>query len=288
MQSMSLQASFRRRRTRRSGAFAHAGTVQVGGDAIYYQTRGDAELARQTVILLHGMAADTSVWQELVRGLPPSYYVIAPDLPGHGHSQGDGLPTVPAYGAFLTAFLNALGISRPVVVVGHCLGAAIALEFARTAGDRLAGLVISGLGTGPLVEMEVLEALERGEVLDEFVARRFSAGVSPEMADEERLRWHRTRPEVRCADVAAALAFVLEPPATRLTAPLLVVGAEADDLVPLEALRGLLDWYPGAEVHLLPDTGHLSMLEQPGLYRAALEAFLGKLAAQPPVPRAWA
>lgn len=285
---MSLQTSPHRRRTRRSLATLHAGTVQVSGDAIYYQTRGDCELARQTVLFVHGVASNRAVWNEVIAGLPGSYYVIAPDLPGHGESQGAGRPSVRDYSAFLLDFLNALSIMHPVVVVGHCLGAAIALDFARRADDRVAGLVISGLGVGAPSHGELLEALELGEVSEALLASRLSAGAPPELTMQELLRWHHTRPEVRYGDVAAAMAYGADLPCTGLSAPLLALAADADSLVRVEQVQALQAWYPQARVRRLAEAGHLAMLERPALYRAAVEGFLRKLVAQPPVPRSWA
>lgn len=85
---------------------------------------------RSVVLLLHGTGGARHSWAPVLEHLDPSIGVLAPDLPGHGLSACDaharhGLRDM---AADLIALIEAEGLSRIDVVVGHSAGAAVALE----------------------------------------------------------------------------------------------------------------------------------------------------------------
>ncbi|GAB6852318.1 alpha/beta fold hydrolase [Paraburkholderia kururiensis] len=108
--------------------------VAAGTSYSVYPPQG--ALACETVVLIHGVGMNHSVWAPQIDALTQHYQVVAYDMLGHG---GSGLPT-PAptlgeYAAQLEALLDALQIQR-VHVVGHSMGALVALEFALTHPER--------------------------------------------------------------------------------------------------------------------------------------------------------
>jgi pimeloyl-ACP methyl ester carboxylesterase len=109
------------------------------------------------VVAVHGLTASHACWASLADALAPAVRLIAYDLRGRGESDkpatGYGLA---AHGADLAGLLDHFGLTR-AVLVGHSLGAGIALRFAVTHPRRVAKLVLidGGLDTRP----EVLESL---------------------------------------------------------------------------------------------------------------------------------
>lgn len=93
-----------------------------------YRTAG----AGQTpVVLLHGWCCRGSDWDAVVADLATCRQVIVPDLPGHGISEvGEGPWTVESSADAVAKLLRELEAER-VVLVGHSLGAAVAIEVAR-------------------------------------------------------------------------------------------------------------------------------------------------------------
>ena len=108
------------------------------GLAIAYDVRGQGKVA---VVLLHCWACDRSFWKEQVGPLARRYRVVTVDLGGHGAS-GDGRErfTVASLGGDVQAVVEALRLER-VVLVGHSLGATVALDAARRMPGRVAGVV---------------------------------------------------------------------------------------------------------------------------------------------------
>ncbi|KQU64446.1 MULTISPECIES: alpha/beta fold hydrolase [unclassified Rhizobacter] len=130
--------------------------LDVQGRAAFVYTGGkplDATLP--ALVFVHGAMHDHSVW-----GLQTRYLahhrraVLAPDLPGHGRSDGPAPASVEACADWLLALLVAAGIER-AAFVGHSMGSLIALEAAARLGEHATGLVL----LGPAYPMKVSDTL---------------------------------------------------------------------------------------------------------------------------------
>jgi len=109
---------------------------------LHYKIHGDTSPAARTVILLHGMAASGRYWRRLVELQTPGIRYVSIDLLGFGQSPKPKHITYD-YVTHLAAIhetLAAIGISKPVSLVGHSMGALLALRYAAehpTAIDKL-------------------------------------------------------------------------------------------------------------------------------------------------------
>ncbi len=93
------------------------------------------------VLLVHGVGLNADAWEPQIAGLSTQRRVIAIDLPGHGRS--DLLAEAAGLADYVTAvagFIDAMGLS-PVPVVGHSLGAMVALGLALDHPDKVALLI---------------------------------------------------------------------------------------------------------------------------------------------------
>jgi pimeloyl-ACP methyl ester carboxylesterase len=120
------------------------GRDATSGDAagtrysVYAPQAGDA---RETVVLIHGVGMNHSVWSPQIGALTAHYRVVAYDMLGHGGSAlPSAAPTLDEYASQLERLLDALRIER-AHVVGHSMGALIALEFALTRPGRTRSVV---------------------------------------------------------------------------------------------------------------------------------------------------
>jgi len=88
------------------------------------------------VLLLHGVGLRAEAWQAQIDALCAHYHVIAPDMPGHGQSpHPTGLRRLADYAQAYLPVLEQLG--RPVMIVGHSMGAMIALELASREPEKV-------------------------------------------------------------------------------------------------------------------------------------------------------
>jgi pimeloyl-ACP methyl ester carboxylesterase len=115
-------------------------TAIVFGAKIYYLEAGDAK--NPTIVLLHGLGADTESWQFNIAALAAKYHVVAPDQIGFGKSDKPFLKyRVGTYTDFLDKFLSELNIEK-ASLVGNSLGGWIAADFALKYPARVERIVL--------------------------------------------------------------------------------------------------------------------------------------------------
>ena len=109
--------------------------LEINGKRVVCGTGGTERRSGQPLLLfLHGAGNDHSVWSLQARALAhDGWNVIAPDLPGHGGSEDDPvLDSIAAYADWTEQLLIGLEYER-CAVVGHSMGACIALDLAARA-----------------------------------------------------------------------------------------------------------------------------------------------------------
>src|SRR5229473_8368611 len=113
----------------------------VDGVKIFVGTGGrELAPALPLVVFLHGAGLDHTVWALLARWFAHrGFGVLAPDLPGHGRSEGEPLESIDAMADFTAALITAAG-ARNAGIVGHSLGSLIALETAVRHPGKVAAL----------------------------------------------------------------------------------------------------------------------------------------------------
>lgn len=258
----------------------------VNGAAVYaYTAARPRQAAHPTLVFVHGAAHDHSVWALQSRYFAHhGWNVLAVDLPGHGRSAGDALASIEALADWLPAVLDAMGAGT-AALVGHSMGALVALQCASRHAGRITQLAL----LGPAAPMEVSDVLLDAASDDEHVAYQlingwsFSAGkqlggnqVPGMWMTGNALRLlERAHPGVLATDLMACRRYVdgLDA-AAAVRCPALLMIAGRDLMAPPSRAALLAERIPGSEVVTLPDCGHSLMAEAPDAVLDALKAFL--------------
>lgn len=257
------------------------GSVQVGGESIYYEAAGMAE-NRPTILFLHESGGTSATWHGQLVGLAQQARCIVPDLPGHGRSEGVGHSQVSEYSRAVLSFLDALAIRWPVVVAGVCLGAAVAVDLALNAPERVAGLVLCGVSPSGRACEETRSAASRGEGRETFVRGLFGPGASERLLNENMRRWRLTGPIARFGALNAVHTYPIVDTLRRLIHPALIVSGQQDSIATPELICQLADEMAEAEVETLPRAGCMVMQEQSAQFNRIVGAFLDRV--RPAVP----
>ncbi len=108
---------------------------------MFYRRHGDG--ADQALILCHGLASNSTRWNELGRNLtlPAGWCLLCPDLRGHGQTPWRGRLDSACWIDDLVDMMDAEGLAR-AVIGGHCMGANLALRFAALRPERCLGLIL--------------------------------------------------------------------------------------------------------------------------------------------------
>jgi len=135
--------------------------IEVNGATTYCYTGGKAfDGAKPTVVFIHGVLNDHSVWILQTRYFANhGWNVLAPDLPGHCRSAGEPPRSVEEGADFILALLDAAGVER-AALVGHSFGSLIALEAAARAPQRVSHLALVGTASPMKVSPALLDNAE--------------------------------------------------------------------------------------------------------------------------------
>jgi pimeloyl-ACP methyl ester carboxylesterase len=243
---------------------------------LFVRDGGDATSAALPVLFVHGLAGNGGQWALQLDHLRRHRRAVAVDLRGHGDSDpaDDGDYSTPAFAADVAAVADQLGLRR-FVLVGHSLGAGVAIDYAGSHPERVAGLLLvdpNGDQTRvPREQMEpFLAALRRDphRELDSYFRQLVVHG------DQDAAGWVLEDLVLTAEDaVAKAVAGSLEqsplPALARYPGPKLSIISDMNSL-PFSLHRLL----PDLPVRLMPGTGHWLMMDRPEAFNHLLDEFL--------------
>jgi len=256
-----------------------AGTVRVAGLEVVYDRAG----CGPPLVLVHGAASDAREWRAQMTALSDVFTVIAWDEPG-AHRSSD----VPAgfglagYATALAALVEAL--DAPAHVCGLSWGGTVVLELYRRRPELVATLVLADTYAGwkgSLPEAEVnarVAGVERmlsdpAEAFDATFPGLFAADPPHDVIDV----LAAVAADVRRESVRVALAAMSEADLTdvlpTIAVPTLLLWGERDARSPLTVAHAFARAIPHAKLAVIPGAGHLTNLERPTEFNAALRAF---------------
>ncbi|MEI4488731.1 alpha/beta fold hydrolase [Frigidibacter sp. MR17.14] len=141
-----------------------AGTAPAPADLAFLDLPGGrlaytvAGSGGQAHLLIHGFAGDRSAWAQMTNAIARAgHTAIVPDLPGHGATTLEARDTETAVAA-VVALAGTLG--GPLTLVGHSLGAAVAVRAAERLGAKVARLVLlTPAGCGPRIGADFVHGM---------------------------------------------------------------------------------------------------------------------------------
>jgi 3-oxoadipate enol-lactonase len=235
-----------------------------------------------TLLMMHSIGCDLRLWDPQVALLARDFRIVRYDARGHGASDApSGDYTADRLGRDALAILDGLGAGR-AWLCGLSLGGITAQWLALHAPSRVAGMVIanSAARIGTAEGWQARADLVRGPgpafmaptAMTRFFSERFRK-ARPETVEIFRARFSRTSPHgyagccavLRDADFTGRLGA--------MAVPTIVIGGTLDEPTPLSQAEELAAGIPGARLVAL-DAGHLSNVEQPEAFAAAVRTLL--------------
>lgn len=272
----------------------HRRQVQVGGSTVNLVVIGSGP----PLLLVHGLGGNWQNWLENIPALARENTVIAPDLPGFGESE---LPseqiTIEFYADWLARLVADLGHER-VRVIGNSMGGQIAAELALRKPQLVERLVLvdaAGISVESLRNARGVMMLQSADWLLSFWSRRvvrrgmrltsrprarrrllslwFCAPGSVPLPLIAELARGTGKPGFSAA-LRAVTGHTISARLPAVAAPTLIVWGAADRITPVRDAQAFGAAIAGARVEVLPETGHLAMIERAHEFNVLVLEFL--------------
>lgn len=244
-----------------------------------FQQPKEANPSRPPLIFIHGAGGSFLSFHPYLRRLQGET-IYAPDLPGHGKSEGEGRRTIEEYADDIARFMNDLHIEA-AVIVGLSMGSGIALTLALKHPHIVKALAVMGGGAKLRVAQSTLDHVgdpETFETTVETINRAcFSSHASEELVALSKKSMLSTGPSILLGDYLACNQFDVTMQLDRIQIPTLILCGTEDVMTPPKHSQYLKDHLPNAQLHILEQTGHMLTLEQPEMVAKLLKQFLDEL-----------
>jgi pimeloyl-ACP methyl ester carboxylesterase len=247
--------------------------VTIAGCDLFYVCRRAAE-SGEPLLFIHGAGGTHSHWGHQLTGLA-RVNRCALDLPGHGRSGGSGQSSISGYGEVILQFMDALGIDR-ATLAGHSMGGAVCLHLALSHPSRVHRLILVGSGARLRVLPSLLEGMlsDFPATVEDMLGWAFSNHADAELIRAGKQEWLENEPRVVHDDFAACDLFDVMDRLDEIRCPTLVLCGGEDMLTPPKYASYLAEHIPDATLVIIPQAGHMVMLEQPELVNQAIGAFV--------------
>ncbi|HEV7887060.1 MAG TPA: alpha/beta fold hydrolase [Acidimicrobiales bacterium] len=233
------------------------------------------------LLCLHSLATDLTIWDAVAPALAKSHRVLRADLRGHGRSPSPPPPyALDDLVQDVVDLLDRVDVGR-VSVLGLSVGGMVALGLALDHAGRVDKLIVADARA---------DAPPAYRALWDAAIDRLSTNGLEAVVDASLQRWFRLADEdARAVVRETALAtpeagFVGTARAVQgvdyldrlhaITAPTLFITGEHDPAAPPDTMADMARRVPGARLHVIPGAAHLTPVEDPEAFTAAVTAFL--------------
>ena len=217
------------------------------------------------------------------------YSIYTVDLPGHGKSEGKSKSSIGEYSKDIVDFLDAMELEN-VCLVGHSMGAAIALNVSLSQHWRVCSMVAIGGASKMIVNDSILEGLQNTfeATVDSIVKYSWHKKTGAVADSRQMAAFFREKAKQRILDAGsetvygdflACSSFDLSERVGEITIPVLVIASDCDRMVPLNVSWEMSESLKDSYFVCLENCGHFQHIEQTGKVAAELVNFLSKLRA---------
>jgi pimeloyl-ACP methyl ester carboxylesterase len=260
--------------------------ISFKNSTIFYKVLG----AGKTVVFVHGFGEDGTIWDEMVKRLKNDFQIIIPDLPGSGKStilkNGDKQVSIDDYAEAIIEVLKNEAISK-CTLIGHSMGGYVVLAMVERNPEILRSFGFCH--SSAFADNEEKKQIRRKSI--EFIqahdAMIFLRTSIPGLFGDKFKLEHGNIVEQLITHtsyfsnetlIQYQAAMINRPDRTHVLQnsklPVLFIMGEKDQSVPIEQSLAQCHLPSISFVHILPDAGHMGMIEEPERCANAMVSFL--------------
>lgn len=255
---------------------------------MYYETRGSDQ--NPPIVLLHAFPLDHNVWRPQAEELSKDYWVITPDFRGHGKSEATNEPySMDLLASDVKALVENVGV-RNIVLGGISMGGYVAFAYRRLFPDDIQALILvdtkaeadthqARMGRKEMADLVLMKGV--ASFADRMLPRLFSKPMleaNAAIVQEAR----KTIEAMNPLGIVGSLQGMAErsdatPLLHEIRVPTLIIVGEKDEVTTVDDAKRMANGIVGSRLVILPNTGHISTLEQPEKVTSAIRTFLREI-----------
>nr|MDO8100037.1 alpha/beta hydrolase [Candidatus Njordarchaeota archaeon] len=250
--------------------------VKVNGLKTFYEDKGKGK----PLLLIHGACSGTRIWVNQLAGLSNKLRVIAIDLPGHGMTDPlNERGTIDRYADHVASFMKQIGLSK-AAVGGTSMGGLVVQQLCLKHPQLVEKLIIVDSAAKIPVTKEVLDLYRNQfestqKLLSEISFSKKTMKTNPALVRQHVQEDLKTDRKVATEDYEATGGVDFTGQLGKIRAPTLIIMG-ADDLMIIPAMAQFLhENIKGSELEVIPDAGHLNMIEKPDEFNKIILRFMG-------------
>ncbi|PKL38163.1 MAG: hypothetical protein CVV44_13425 [Spirochaetae bacterium HGW-Spirochaetae-1] len=249
-------------------------TCIQNGCSVSYRTNAGRDT--RALFFVHGLGADSRFYYKQLKYFSQYYRVIAIDLPGHGLSPCDHVPTLEDYSRALTGVIEMEEIES-LVLIGHSMGGSICLDLFSRRTVPIDAMVLISTGASLSMVESFLDVSKNdfmtfyNNLLKQVFSKK--GGLMTRMADKCATALNR---EVFSNNLAICRGIDHSGILHTVDIPVLVMGNKNDTLVPIETSAALARGIRDAEFAEFDSEGHIPFFENPDMFNDILLKFLNE------------
>ncbi|MDW7673026.1 MAG: alpha/beta hydrolase [Bacillota bacterium] len=245
-------------------------TGEIAGVYYNYQ-QGPKE--GPTLLFIHGAGGTKKNWHYQWLEFKGKYSIIAVDLPGHGESSAASANKISDYSQAIAQLLKGLSLDR-VILVGHSMGGAIAMNTFLDEAVYIAGLILVCTGAKLGVRAAILEQLAQDLYTREMIEFAYSPKASQKLIENGYKEQQKIPCSVTFGDFQACNSFDIRSQLANIFCPTLIMCGDEDQVTPLKFSLFLHEHIPNSSLAIIPLAGHMLMIEQPQSTNAVIYQFI--------------
>lgn len=255
--------------------------ANVQGTNLFYEVVGDGP----AIIFVHGLGGTGNIWHAQRTALAKYFKVITLDLPGSGRSdKTEEKYSMARWVDQIAGLADAAKLDK-FVLVGHSMTTVLVQNFAAKYGTRLNALVLCG----PITELapagkdafakraELVQKEGMIAVADTVLGGALTPATregNPALAGMVREMLLSNCPKCYAGHCHALREGSAKGDQANIKCPTLILVGDQDGVTPLASAKAIASALAGTQIRIVPATAHLTMLERPEAFNAALVEFL--------------
>ena len=260
---------------------------KVNNKEVFASTGGQPfDKNKPAIIFVHGSGLSHITWVLQTRYFAfHGYSVLAIDLPGHGYSEGPSLRSMEEMGDWIADVIDATDLQN-ASLVGHSQGCLVTMETASRYPNKVKSLSLMGGGGAIPMNPELLNLAENGDPKAVDLMMDWAHGPAGHFGGHPVPGLHHINiggTIVLNGSVKEALGVDFRAcdnykngfeAAKKIQCPTLNILGEYDRMIPIKEGKKLADVILGSKIEIIPNCGHMILLEAAGKALAILKKFI--------------